>query len=64
MFTEIYFEIENKCLLSCKHCSSSSLKDSKQQSYKLEDIKSFINVLDDQLHVYLTGGEPLLNRDI
>ncbi|MBU3201562.1 radical SAM protein [Clostridium estertheticum] len=61
MVTEVYFEVENNCLLNCKHCSSYSLKGIKQRGYGLEDIKNFLDVLDDPIHVYLTGGEPLLN---
>lgn len=55
----IYFELTQKCNLSCKHCFASSNKN----SYEGLDINEFKKILDDfddngVIDVRFTGGEP------
>lgn len=66
MFNEIHFEIENRCLLDCKHCSSRDMRINEKCrcGYGLEDIKKMISILKDPIHIYFTGGEPLINHNI
>lgn len=40
---EIHFEIENKCLLRCKHCSSYASEYGKQLKYTPEQMIDFLN---------------------
>lgn len=61
---EIHFEIENKCLLGCRHCSSYASSCGHKMDYSVGDITSFLNKLKGRKEVYLTGGEPLLYSKI
>ncbi|TGE38703.1 radical SAM protein [Desulfosporosinus fructosivorans] len=61
---EVHFEMENKCLLDCKHCSSYDLRMNQQLNYSLEEAKELISILDASTHVYITGGEPLINKNL
>lgn len=65
---ELHFEIENKCLLKCRHCSSYAQASGTNKKYSTQDMIRFLNLfyMDDK-EVFLTGGEPLLHpaiRDI
>lgn len=57
---EIHFEIENRCLLRCRHCSSYAADYGKAMSYSINDMINFIKIFTDKKHIFLTGGEPLL----
>ena len=59
-FYEIQFEIENSCLLDCIHCSSLETRKSGRRTYTDEDLLSFLSLFSDNVHIYFTGGEPLL----
>jgi MoaA/NifB/PqqE/SkfB family radical SAM enzyme len=63
---EIHFEIENKCLLKCKHCSSYATDVGDNMEYSIEDILYFLSLLDEkkEKEIFLTGGEPLLHPQI
>lgn len=65
MFHEVHFEIENKCLLDCRHCSSKDMRKLKGgNKYSTQDIKNIVNISKEPTHIYFTGGEPLLNDNI
>ena len=57
---EIHFEIENRCLLKCRHCSSCASDRGYIMQYTDEDMTAFLRNLPGKKEVYLTGGEPLL----
>lgn len=65
----LYWECTLKCNLSCRHCGSDCRKDLHQEDMPLED---FLMTIDKMLPyidpiktmVVLTGGEPLLRKDI
>lgn len=61
---EIHFEIENKCLLTCKHCSSYASNSGGIKQYTDDDMVSFLSRWPCEKKVYLTGGEPLLYPEI
>ena len=61
---EIHFEIENRCLLGCRHCSSYASSDGCKMDYSVKDMASFLNGLKGKKEVFLTGGEPLLHPEI
>ena len=69
MLTYLFWECTLKCNLSCLHCGSDCLKESKSKDMPVED---FIPVLNDikqnlktrLLTVIITGGEPLLRKDL
>lgn len=60
---EIHFEIENKCLLSCRHCSSGASLAGIEFDYSMEQMIDFLSTISGEKLVFLTGGEPLLNRN-
>ncbi|CAI3202398.1 radical SAM/SPASM domain-containing protein [Clostridium neonatale] len=64
MFNELHFEIQNKCLLNCKHCSSKQVREGEACKYGINEIKELIHILEDPIHIYFTGGEPLINESI
>ncbi len=57
---EIHFEIENKCLLTCRHCSSYASNSGREMNYSVSNMVSFLRELEGKREVFLTGGEPLL----
>ncbi len=67
--TYLFWECTLRCNLSCLHCGSDCLSDSSVKDMPKED---FIKVLDDikknnpdkKLFVCITGGEPLLRKDL
>lgn len=62
---EIHFEIENRCLLECRHCSSFAQATGNNQEYSVLDMIRFLNLFGSvDKQVFLTGGEPLLHPDI
>ncbi len=63
-FYEIQFELENMCFLDCLHCSSLEMRKHKNLCYSLNDMKNLINLYPDNLYINLTGGEPLLHKEL
>lgn len=61
---EIHFEIENNCLLECRHCSSRASRRGEEMKYSIEDIIAFLSNIKENKEVFLTGGEPLLYPNI
>ncbi len=61
---EIHFEIENKCLLECRHCSSYATNMGDTKNYCLDDIKNFLKLFEEEKYVFFTGGEPLVHCQI
>lgn len=61
---EVHFEIEKNCLLNCKHCSSIEIKKINDIGYGVSDINNLLEILNKDTYIYLTGGEPLLNKEI
>jgi radical SAM enzyme (rSAM/lipoprotein system) len=65
----LFWECTLKCNLDCLHCGSDCLKQSEIPDMPVED---FVKVLDDikahslseNLFVCITGGEPLLRKDL
>lgn len=64
MFRELHFEIQNSCLLNCKHCSSKQVWSGDNCQYGIDEIKQLVSILDDPIHIYFTGGEPLIDKSI
>lgn len=57
---EIQVEIENACLLDCVHCSSLEMRTFKKRTYSDDTLVDFISRFPNPVHVYLTGGDPIL----
>ncbi len=63
----LFWECTARCNLNCKHCGSDCTKDSSQKDMPLEDFRKAIETIENpakNLTVVLTGGEPLLRKDI
>lgn len=63
-FYEIQIEYENQCLLNCMHCSSLDMRQQEKINFDLNDIIDLLKILNCNTHIYLTGGEPLLNLSL
>jgi len=63
-FYEIHFEITDKCLLDCRHCSSFPMLGKNDRNMFIADMVKLIDLLDCKTHLYLTGGEPLFSETI
>lgn len=61
---EIHFEIDNRCLLKCRHCSSFATEQGKRMKYSIEEMISFLQIFPEKKYVFLTGGEPLLYEEL
>jgi MoaA/NifB/PqqE/SkfB family radical SAM enzyme len=59
---EIHFEIENRCMLNCRHCSSFAANDGKAMNYTIEEMIAFLQLFPEKKYVFLTGGEPLMHE--
>ena len=63
----LFWECTTRCNLNCLHCGSDCAKDSSNKDMPLED---FLKALDtiknpsNNLLIVLTGGEPLLRKDL
>lgn len=64
----LFWECTQRCNLSCLHCGSDCVSDSKYKDMPKED---FFKVLDginehphDHITVIITGGEPLVRKDL
>lgn len=61
MEREIQIEISKQCPLNCVHCSSLELRlEESMQKFDDQMLLSFFEMLSESVHVYYTGGEPLL----
>lgn len=60
---EIHFELENRCLLMCRHCSSDASLVGIEFDYSIEKMIDFLSGISEGKIVFFTGGEPLLNKD-
>lgn len=61
---EIHFEIENGCLLKCRHCSSFATEQGRRMNYNIEEMITFLQIFSEKKFVFLTGGEPLLHEEL
>lgn len=61
---EIHFEINHKCLLYCRHCSSSAAVNNNEAGYTIEDMRRFLALFPQEKHIFFTGGEPLLCKSL
>ena len=66
--TYLFFELTDCCNLKCKHCGSSCLSDN-HHFLSFDTVKKVLNDVSSHydcsgILVCLTGGEPLLNRDV
>ena len=59
---ELHFELEPRCILTCKHCSSQEIKKESLQ-FDRKDIIRLVKAVH-PLEIYFTGGEPLLSNDL
>lgn len=57
---ELQIEIENQCLLDCIHCSSASMRQAGIRHFLDQDVLTMISIFHEPLHIYFTGGEPIL----
>lgn len=62
-FYELQIEIEPSCILDCVHCSSLETR-SKSTLINEKDLIKLISMFKSGVHIYFTGGEPLLKKDI
>lgn len=61
---EIHFEIENRCLLNCRHCSSMASELKGRMEYSEQDMIKLLKCIEEEKEVFLTGGEPLLYTNL
>lgn len=63
----LFWECTMRCNLNCKHCGSDCFKESKFKDMPLNDFLSALDTIKnvpENFIVVLTGGEPLLRKDI
>ena len=63
----LFWECTTRCNLNCLHCGSDCAKDSKFQDMPLADFLAALDTIESKpahFTVVLTGGEPLLRKDI
>jgi radical SAM enzyme (rSAM/lipoprotein system) len=63
----LFWECTSRCNLNCLHCGSDCSKDGSLKDMPLEDFLTALDTIEskaDNLIVVLTGGEPLLRKDI
>lgn len=63
-FYELQFELETNCLLDCVHCSSAAMRMAGVRNYSNQNILDMLSVFQGPLHVYFTGGEPMLYEQL
>ena len=63
----LFWECTTRCNLDCLHCGSDCSNDGSVEDMPLKDFLSALDTIDkrsDNIIVALTGGEPLLRKDI
>lgn len=63
----LFWECTTRCNLNCLHCGSDCFKESSFKDMPLEDFLSVLDTIEsppENFTVVLTGGEPLLRKDI
>ncbi len=63
----LFWECTTRCNLSCIHCGSDCSRDSRFSDMPMEDFLRAIDTIQnpaDNLIVVITGGEPLLRKDL
>lgn len=66
----LFWELTQRCNLSCLHCGSDCISSSHVPDMPLEDFLRVLDTLDapqgkeDYIMVVITGGEPLLRKDL
>ena len=63
----LFWECTTRCNLNCRHCGSDCSKDSLHKDMPLEDFLKALETIEnpaENFTVVLTGGEPLLRKDI
>ncbi|MEN8228265.1 MAG: TIGR04133 family radical SAM/SPASM protein [Bacteroidota bacterium] len=63
----LFWECTTRCNLNCLHCGSDCKKDSNHPDIPMEDFLTALDTIESpskNLIVVLTGGEPLLRKDI
>ena len=63
----LFWECTSRCNLNCLHCGSDCSKDGSAEDMPLGDFLSALDTIEsksDNFIVVLTGGEPLLRKDI
>lgn len=61
---EIHFEIGDRCLLKCRHCSSMASEYGDKMKYSEQHMIELLNSIKERKEVFLTGGEPLLYTNL
>lgn len=64
MQMEIHFEIGDKCMLKCRHCSSMASEAGAIMKYSEQDMIRLLKSINASKEVFLTGGEPLLYENL
>jgi radical SAM enzyme (rSAM/lipoprotein system) len=67
LLSYLFWECTTRCNLNCLHCGSDCSKDGSVEDMPLKDFLSALDTIEkrsDNLIVALTGGEPLLRKDI
>ena len=63
----LFWECTTRCNLNCRHCGSDCSKDSYYKDMPLDDFLKALDTIEtasENFTVVLTGGEPLLRKDI
>jgi len=62
----VEISVTNRCQCRCPFCYANEINENAQRELSLEDIKSIWKQCREQgaIHVNITGGEPLLRKDI
>jgi radical SAM enzyme (rSAM/lipoprotein system) len=63
----LFWECTTRCNLNCRHCGSDCSKDSMHKDMPLDDFLKALDTIEspaENFTVVLTGGEPLLRKDI
>ena len=61
---EIHFEIGDRCMLKCRHCSSMASEAGDVMKYSEQDMTRLLKSINGPKEVFLTGGEPLLYENL
>ena len=61
---EIHFEIDDRCMLRCRHCSSMASEFGNTMKYSEQYMIRLLKNIKERKEVFLTGGEPLLYENL